>query len=68
MNQLGSPRFSVNKGEYSNEDVSDVIRMPGKEWQETQFYNSIIAGIFQFHAILIYAYNIDHFLSTSIVI
>jgi hypothetical protein len=39
MNQLGSPRFSVNKGEYSNEDVSDVIRIPGKEWQETQFYN-----------------------------
>jgi hypothetical protein len=39
MNQLGSPRFSVNKDISSNEEVSDIIRIPGKEWQETQFYN-----------------------------
>jgi hypothetical protein len=38
MNQLEAPRWSVNKDMDSNE-VTDVIRIPGKEWQETQFYN-----------------------------
>jgi hypothetical protein len=38
MNQLEASRWSVNKDMDSNE-VTDVIRIPGKEWQETQFYN-----------------------------
>jgi hypothetical protein len=39
MNKLESSRWSVIKDTTSNEEVSDVIRIPGKEWQETQFYN-----------------------------
>ena len=39
MNQLESSRWSVGKDRTSNDEVSDVIRIPGKEWQETQFYN-----------------------------
>jgi hypothetical protein len=39
MNQLEPSRWSVNKDIHSNEEVSDVIKIPGKEWQETQFYN-----------------------------
>ncbi|MFL6455916.1 MAG: hypothetical protein ACJ71G_02980, partial [Nitrososphaeraceae archaeon] len=39
MNQLGSSRWSVGKDTTPNDEISDVIRIPGKEWQETQFYN-----------------------------
>ena len=39
MNQLKSSRWFVNKDMDSNDEVTDVIRIPGKEWQETQFYN-----------------------------
>jgi hypothetical protein len=39
MNQLGSSRWSVGKDTTPNDEISDVIRIPWKEWQETQFYN-----------------------------
>jgi hypothetical protein len=70
MNQLESSRWSVSKDTASNQndEISNIIRIPGKEWQETQFYNIDIIKTFQFQDIVIYARNTDHFSSISLLI
>jgi hypothetical protein len=60
--------WSVNKDITSTDGVSDVIRIPGKDWQEIQFYN-----IDNYRNVSIPGYcdicrEIDHFLSTSLLI